>query len=159
LCAQDHWKVTLAPAAQAAGELFAREGKFNYQPPETMRMNLKRNAVRTLLPVVVAIAIPGLLMACSERQPAPPATVTPAPAPAPAPTMTPPADTAPSTAATPVVPPQTATDVEDKKGTDTGMVGGASGTVASGGKPGSGTASGAGTGPAQSSGEQTENKK
>jgi hypothetical protein len=58
-----------------------------------------------------------------------------------------------------VVPPSTATDIDKEKGTDTGMIGGASGTVASGGKPGSGTASGGGTGPAVSSGDRTEVKK
>jgi hypothetical protein len=49
--------------------------------------------------------------------------------------------------------------VVTKKGTETGMVGGESGTVAASGKPGTGTASGAGTGAAQASDDKTSNKK
>lgn len=98
-------------------------------------------------------AIPfALLVACSDRTPEP----------ASPPSAPPPASTTSSTAPAkqePVVPPNTATDVEAKKGTETGMVGGASGDVASGGKPGSGTAAGGGTGPAVSSGEKTDVKK
>jgi hypothetical protein len=50
------------------------------------------------------------------------------------------------------------TEVTEKGGTETGMVGGASGTTASGGKPGSGTEAGAGTGAAQSSTSKEETK-
>lgn len=49
-------------------------------------------------------------------------------------------------------------EVTEQKGTETGMVGGASGTVASGGKPGSGTSAGGGTGAAESSSERIEKK-
>jgi hypothetical protein len=51
------------------------------------------------------------------------------------------------------------TDVTEKGGPETGMVGGASGTVASGGKPGSGTDAGAGTGAAESSTSKEEKEK
>jgi hypothetical protein len=61
------------------------------------------------------------------------------------------------------VPPQTATDVDTKKGTDTGMVGGASGDVASGGKPGSGVDAGGSdsqsTSPTKESQSSAESKK
>lgn len=90
-------------------------------------------------------AIPlALLVACGDR-PSPPAS---------APTGAPPSSSstsAPSPQA-PVVPPNTATDVEAKKGTETGMVGGASGDVGSGGKPGSGKTAGQATSPPVSSG-------
>jgi hypothetical protein len=51
--------------------------------------------------------------------------------------------------------PGKAEDVGAKGGATTGMIGGEAGTVASSGKPASGTESGAGTGAAQSSGSQT----
>ena len=114
-------------------------------------MSLKRNTARGIVPVCIAVVAAFAFSSCSDRKPAPPA--------APAPAATP-ANVAPTpTSSAPVVPPGTGTDVESKKGTVTGMVGGEAGTVASSGKPGSGTASGAGTGAAQSSGERTENKK
>jgi hypothetical protein len=47
---------------------------------------------------------------------------------------------------------------DDKGGPETGMVGGASGTVASGGKPGIGTEAGGGTGAAQSSDSKEQAK-
>jgi hypothetical protein len=103
-----------------------------------------------LLPCV--LGVPLVLLACGDRQsadrPAGPVTST-----APVPTNTAPANPGP------VVPPSSATDIEKETGTATGMVGGASGTVASGGKPGSGTSSGGGTGAAVSSGGRTSNKK
>jgi hypothetical protein len=116
---------------------------------------MKESKMGTLICRSLCAAIPfALLVACGDRKPAP----------APEPRATPPSSsssssTAPAANQPPIVPPNTATDVESKKGTETGMVGGASGDVASGGKPGSGTAAGAGTGAAVSSGEKTENKK
>jgi hypothetical protein len=93
-------------------------------------------------------AIPmALLVACSDR-PSPPAS---------APTGAPPSSSTPSSSTNspsqqaPVIPPNTAADVEAKKGTETGMVGGASGDVASGGKPGSGKSAGQATSPPVSS--------
>jgi hypothetical protein len=84
----------------------------------------------------------------------------------PASTPSAPANTASPTAEQPARPPGDISDpskgpgaeVTEQKGTETGMVGGASGTVASGGKPGSGTSAGGGTGPAVSSTEKTEKK-
>lgn len=117
-----------------------------------------RYLVALMLPAAIALG------ACSDsprpygdRTTPPPDAAKPAdPAPAPAPA---PATMAPApTSSAPPVPPSAATDVESKKGTDTGMIGGASGETASGGKPGTGTADGAGT-PAVSSGERTENKR
>lgn len=107
-----------------------------------------------LLPITLALLA---LTACDRRDP-PVETVT----------RTPPANTAAPTAQTPTPPAADMTDpakgpgqeVTEKGGTETGMVGGASGTVASGGKPGTGTDAGAGTGAAQSSDskEQTKDK-
>lgn len=120
----------------------------------------------TLVQRLLCAALPlAVLAACGDR--------TPAPGSQPPPTGAPPANTAspatstPSTPTTPsgssssepVVAPGTATDVDAKKGTETGMVGGASGDVASGGKPGSGTDAGAGTGAAVSSGDRIGTKK
>ena len=114
-------------------------------------MCLNRTTLRAVVPVSLALLAAVALSSCSDRKPAPPA--------APAPAATP-GNVAPTpTSSAPVMPPGTATDVESKKGTVTGMVGGEAGTVGSSGKPGSGTASGAGTGAAQSSAEKTENKK
>lgn len=122
-------------------------------------MNLKRTVVRVVLPVAVAVFGAVVVAGCTERRPAPAPQPKVDPAPPPA-TTTPSTPTpAPTTGSPPVIAPSTATDVETKKGTETGMIGGESGTVSSSGKPGQGTASGAGTGPAQSSGEETVNKK
>lgn len=120
-----------------------------------------KQSCRWLFVAIVPSAIALTLGACSDsprpygdRKVAPGAT----PSNTAAPTADSPAAPPPATGS-PVIPPSTATDVEQKTGTDTGMVGGASGTVGSGGKPGSGTSSGGGTGPAESSGEKTENRK
>lgn len=114
-------------------------------------MSLKRHTPRAIVLVFIALAATFALSGCSDRKTAPPAASAPAAAPA---------NTAPTpTSSAPVMPAGTGTDVEGKKGTVTGMVGGEAGTVASSGKPGTGTASGAGTGAAESSGEKTENKK
>lgn len=115
---------------------------------------------------LTALPVALVLGACSDS-PRPYGDRTTAPAPPASerspggPTMTPPANTAAPApnAAAPVVPPTSAEDVDAKKGSETGMAGGASGTTASGGKPGSGTEAGAGTGPAQSSGARTETNK
>jgi hypothetical protein len=119
-------------------------------------MSQKRNVVDT---VQTWISVSAILFAaislggCGDRQPA--ATSAPAAKSVPAPTT--PATPAPTSTA-PVIPPGTGEDVA-KKGTSTGMVGGESGTVASSGKPGTGTDSGAGTGAAQSSDSKTADKK
>lgn len=108
------------------------------------RQTGSRNA-KVLGAAVVAIA----LTACQDRER--PTVVDPPPAPR--------ATESPASGTgSPPIPPSTGADV-DEKGTQTGMIGGASGTVGSGGKPGSGTVAGAGTGPALSSGERIENKK
>ena|ERR671912_2535468 len=100
-----------------------------------------------------SVLFAALCLGCSERKTVtttvPPATSAPASAP--------PATTSnPSSA--PVIAPGTGEDVT-KKGTSTGMIGGESGTVASSGKPGTGTDSGAGTGAAQGSDSKTTDKK
>jgi hypothetical protein len=106
------------------------------------------------LTVPIAAALVALsLGACSDRKPSP---TTPAATAAPAPT--PPASTSAPASAGPVVAPGTGEDVT-KKGTSTGMIGGEAGTVASSGKPGTGTDSGAGTGAAQGSDSKTTDKK
>lgn len=116
-------------------------------------MYLNRTVLRAALPLTLALTATVVISSCSERKPSP--SVTPA--------ATVPANTAPTsagpTSSAPVIAPGAAIDVESKKGTVTGMVGGEAGTVASSGKPGTGTASGAGTGAAKSSEEKTENKK
>jgi hypothetical protein len=109
-------------------------------------MNTNMGRVVPVLSLLLASMLS--LSGCSERKPAP---VT-APAPAPAPSAP-----APTSSAPPVTP-GTASDV-NKKGTETGMVGGESGTVAASGKPGTGTSEGAGTGAAVSSDTKTEDKK
>lgn len=121
-------------------------------------MNSKHNVVRVLLPVaLLAGAFSGV--GCNDRKPATPATSTP-PTPMQSPAVTsPPATTSAPTSNAPAIAPGTGTDVVTKKGTETGMVGGESGTVAASGKPGTGTASGAGTGASQASGDRTVNKK
>lgn len=95
------------------------------------------------------------LAACQERKPTetriPAATSGEYPTPAGA-------GTAPSASSDPVAVPGKGTDATAKD-TQSGMVGGASGTVASGGKPGSGSTSGAGTGAAESSDGKVETKK
>lgn len=104
-------------------------------------------------PMAALVMLSALIAAagCSDRKPAQP--VTPA-----ATSTTAPANTAAPASNAPAVTPGTASDVT-KKGTETGMVGGEAGTVASSGKPGSGTESGAGTGAAQASDSKTSNKK
>lgn len=125
----------------------------------------QRNTQR---PLILAAAVLALAAAgCGQRDagntpdgvkaPPPATTTSTAPAPAPATPTPPAADVKPSTDPAPV--PGKATEITQDKGTATGMPGGEAGTVASSGKPGSGTSSGAGTGPAVSSGEKTENKK
>ena len=105
-----------------------------------------------LVAAVAAVAVV-TLAACQDRK---------APAPPPSPTSSgeyssPSGDSRTSSSA-PVAVPGKGTDVT-AKGPETGMVGGASGTVASGGKPGSGSTSGAGTGAAVSSDSKVETKK
>lgn len=122
-------------------------------------MSQVRNGVQgpqTLIPVsaMLIAALSLSLSACSDRKP----DTTTAPAVKSVPAPTPPASTPAPTSTAPVVPPGTGEDVS-KKGTSTGMVGGESGTVASSGKPGTGTDSGAGTGAAQSSDSKTADKK
>jgi hypothetical protein len=120
-------------------------------------MTQKRNVVhsaQTLIPVSVILFAALSLGACSDRKPA----TTTAPATKSLPGPTPPVSTSTPTPTGPVIPPGTGEDVT-KKGTSTGMVGGESGTVASSGKPGTGTDSGAGTGAAQSSDTKTADKK
>ena len=122
-------------------------------------MSQVRNGVQgpqTLIPVsaMLIAALSLSLSACSDRKPA----TTTAPAAKSVPAPTPPASTPAPTSTGPVVPPGTGEDAS-KKGTSTGMVGGEAGTVASSGKPGTGTDSGAGTGAAQSSDSKTTDKK
>lgn len=119
---------------------------------------MNRGAAGSAAGVTMAVLASFVLAACGDRQtPAP--VVTPAPATTTPSTAPPPASPPPATSSAPVIPPGTGTDVESKKGTETGMIGGESGTVASTGKPGTGTEAGAGTGAAKSSDETTENKK
>ena len=111
---------------------------------------------RPLYRIAIAVATGTLTLlavaGCQERA----RTVEPVPTTPTAPPSTP----VPTTSSSdPVQVPGKGTDVTQQKGTETGMIGGASGTVASGGKPGSGTVSGAGTGPAKESGDRIENKK
>ena len=108
-----------------------------------------QNMLRIALTSSVLFA--ALCLGCSERrtETTPPAATPPVSAPAPAST---------SSSSAPVIPPGTAEDVT-KKGTSTGMIGGEAGTVASSGKPGTGTDTGAGTGAAQGSGSNTTDKK
>ena len=114
------------------------------------------HAAQTLIPVsaMLIAALSLSLSACGDRKP----DTTTAPAAKSVPAPTPPASTPAPTSTAPVVPPGTGEDAS-KKGTSTGMVGGESGTVASSGKPGTGTDSGAGTGAAQSSDSKTADKK
>ena len=115
------------------------------------------HAAQTLIPMsaMLIAALSLSLSACSDRK----ADTTTAPAAATSvPAPTPPASAPAPTSTAPVVPPGTGEDAS-KKGTSTGMVGGESGTVASSGKPGTGTESGAGTGAAQSSDSKTTDKK
>jgi len=104
----------------------------------------------TLIPLCALLAV-SVCVACSDKK-----TTTTTTVPAPAPSSAPPNTSSSSSA--PVIPPGTAEDVT-KKGTSTGMVGGEAGTVASSGKPGTGTDSGAGTGAAQGSDSKTTDKK
>lgn len=103
----------------------------------------------TLIPLCAVLAA-SICAGCSDKKTV--TTTVPAPAPASAPANT------SSSSSAPVITPGTAEDVT-KKGTSTGMVGGESGTVASSGKPGTGTDSGAGTGAAQGSDSKTSDKK
>ncbi len=103
-----------------------------------------------ILPIAM-VAATLALAACSDRKPAASSS--------PAPTSVPPANTStPSSSNAPVIAPGTGSDVT-KKGTSTGMIGGEAGTVASSGKPGTGTDSGAGTGASQASDSKTSDKK
>ncbi len=113
-------------------------------------MYKKRSTAHVGAPILAAMLLVIASAGCSDRRP-----VTPTPSVTPVPTA--PAST--SSSSGPVIPPSTGTDVVTKKGTETGMVGGESGTVASSGKPGTGTESGAGTGAAIASDEKTTNKK
>jgi len=112
----------------------------------------KHSTVHVGAPILAATLLVIASAGCSDRRP-----VTTTPSVTPVPTA--PASTSSSSSSGPVIPPSTGTDVVTKKGTETGMVGGESGTVAASGKPGTGTASGAGTGAAIASDEKTTNKK
>ena len=116
---------------------------------------MNKRCMRAVLPLAIFSML--ALGGCSERKTT---VTTPTPAPAPAAAPTPAATPAPVTPTSnaPVISPGSGSDVT-KKGTETGMIGGEAGTVASSGKPGTGTAEGAGTGAAQSSDSKTENKK
>ena len=114
---------------------------------------MKRNQrmMRSALLSLLAASAAAMSLGCSDRK------VETSTVPAPAPTA--PATSAPSpSSSAPVIAPGTGEDVT-KKGTSTGMIGGEAGTVASSGKPGTGTDSGAGTGAAKGSGGQTTDKK
>ena len=93
------------------------------------------------------------LAACQDRKPsqAPPPPASSGEYPTPS-------SVSPTSSSDPVAVPGTGTDATAKD-TTSGMVGGASGTVASGGKPGSGSTSGAGTGAAESSDAKPASKK
>ena len=100
----------------------------------------------------IAAALVALALgACSDRKTTTTTTTT-TPAAPPAASTSVPASTGP------VIAPGTGEDVT-KKGTSTGMIGGEAGTVASSGKPGTGTDSGAGTGAAEASDSKTTDKK
>ncbi len=99
--------------------------------------------LRNALTVAIVLAV---VAACGERSSDSKSSGAPAAAP-PAPAASAPPSSAPMAGK--------AEDVTAKGGTTTGMVGGEAGTVASSGKPESGTQSGGGTGAAQSSGSQT----
>lgn len=126
----------------------------------------QRNAQR---PLIFAAAMLAAAMAtgCGQRNtgntpdgvsaPPPSTTTSTAPAPASATPMPPASNVAPTANPAPV--PGQGTELSQDKGTATGMPGGEAGTVASSGKPGSGTQAGAGTGPAVNSGSTTQNKK
>lgn len=126
----------------------------------------QRNTQRPLIFAAAVFAV-AAAAGCGQRDagntpdgvkaPPPATTTSTAPTPAPATPMPPASDVKPSTDPAPV--PGQGKDVTQDKGTETGMPGGEAGTVPSSGKPGTGTSSGAGTGPAVSSGEKTENKK
>lgn len=105
-----------------------------------------------LVAAVAAVAVV-MLAACQDRK-------TPVPPPSPASTgeYSSPSGDSRTPSGAPVAVPGTGTDAT-AKGPETGMVGGASGTVASGGKPGSGSTSGAGTGAATSSDSKVDTKK
>lgn len=113
-------------------------------------MSQNETVVRSVLIPLCAVLSVAVCVACSDKK-----TVT-TPAPAPAPTTATPPNT--SSSSGPVIAPGTAEDVT-KKGTSTGMIGGEAGTVASSGKPGTGTDSGAGTGAAQGSDSKNTDKK
>ena len=117
----------------------------------------ERVVVRAGLTLSALLSAFLLLAGCSDRtKPPAPASGSSVSTP---PSTSPPASTSTPTSSAPVIAPGTGTDVVTKKGTETGMVGGESGTVAASGKPGTGTGSGAGTGAAQASEEKTTNKK
>jgi len=110
--------------------------------------------IRLLNPLAVAtIVAVTALAACQERKP--PEAQTPAASSGEYPT---PSGAAPASSSDPVAVPGKGADAAAKD-TQSGMIGGASGTVASGGKPGSGSTSGAGTGAAESSDAKVDTKK
>jgi len=109
--------------------------------------------IRLLNPLAVAtIVAVTALAACQERKP--PEAQTPAASSGEYPTPS----GAPASSSDPVAVPGKGVDAAAKD-TQSGMIGGASGTVASGGKPGSGSTSGAGTGAAESSDAKVDTKK
>jgi len=101
----------------------------------------------------VAAAAVVTLASCQERKP----TEAP-PSPASSGEYPNPSAASPTSSSDPVAVPGQGTDVT-AKGAETGMVGGATGTVGSGGKPGSGSTSGGGTGAAVSSENKVDTKK
>lgn len=126
----------------------------------------QRDAKRPLMYAAAVLSV-AAIAGCGQRSegntadgvkaPAPSTTTSTAPAPAPATPVPPAAEVKPTTDPAPV--PGKGTDPSQDKGTYTGMPGGEAGTVASSGKPGTGTQAGAGTGPAVGSGSTTQNKK
>jgi hypothetical protein len=107
-----------------------------------------------LMPLAVAtIAAVAVLAACQDRKPT--GAQTPSASGGEYPT---PSDASSPPSGDPIAVPGKGADVTAKD-TQSGMVGGASGTVASGGKPGSGSTSGAGTGAAVSSDSKVDTKK
>jgi hypothetical protein len=110
-----------------------------------------------LLPVALAMLA---FTACDRRDPQ----VEPAPSSPPpntaAPTAQNPAPTSGGSTSGDMTDPSKGpgAEVTEKGGTESGMAGGASGTVSSGGKPGSGTDAGAGTGAAAQSSTGKEEK-
>ena len=135
------------------GRSIRRDPTGGSSPTKTeIRMTLQKYGMNWVAAVVVVAVV--TLTACKDREPsvdAPPAPASSGEYPNPAGASTP-------SSSDPVAVPGQGADLT-AKGPETGMVGGASGTVGSGGKPGSGSIGGAGTGAAVSSESKVETKK